>query len=208
MNETELSFKNDPKIKDDLIARMDKHIELDNLLQKATGEDGKGCTVWCALNNGSMHYGYNHSAFPSILGLPEWLALLQEVIFEGLSVEDSKQFSSEWVRAIPVGKDLEPVKWKFCAFVLKENIERVLLLDISEELKKEIIGAIKQCLVVHERSIETGIWDESAERSAVSAAWSAARSAEMSAVSAAWSAAMSAVSAAWSDASSAERTAA
>ena len=69
MNETELSFKNDPKIKDDLIARMDKHIELDNLLQKATGEDGKGCTVWCALNNGSMHYGYNPGAFPSRLGL-------------------------------------------------------------------------------------------------------------------------------------------
>ena len=121
MNETELSFKNDPKIKDDLIARMDKHIELDNLLQKATGEDGKGCTVWCALNNGSMHYGYNPGAFPSILGLPEWLALLQEVIFEGLSVEDSKQFSSEWVRAIPVGKDLEPVKWEFCFFFGAED---------------------------------------------------------------------------------------
>ena len=210
-----LSFKNDPTIKESLIQRMDKHIELDELVQKATGQDGKGCTVWCALNNGDLKAGYNHEAFESVLGLPEWLARLHDTIYEGLEVKDSKWFSKEWVRAVPVGVNLDIIKWKFCVFILKENIERVLLLDIDEKLKKQIVDAIKQCLDVQEKAIETGNWDGSAARSAVRSAWSAesaawsarsaarsagesARSAARSARSAAWSAARSARSAAWS----------
>lgn len=180
-----LSFKNDPAIKEALVARMDKHIELDELLQGATGDNHKGCTVWCALNNGDLKEGYNHAAFESILGLPEWLARLQDTIFEGLSAEDAKTFSSQWTKAIPVGKDLEPVKWKFCAFILKDNIERVLSLEISDELKKQIVDAINQCLKLHEDAITSGKWDESA---AWSAAGSAAESAAGSAELAAWSA--------------------
>src|SRR5689334_2362726 len=117
----ELSYKNDPQIKDDLIARMDKHIELDELLQKATGDNGKGCTVWCALNNGNIRHGYSHESFPSVLGLPEWLARLHDALFEGMNEEDAKEFSSQWPKAIPVGVNLEPVKWKFSAFLMKEN---------------------------------------------------------------------------------------
>lgn len=169
----ELTFKNDPLIKDSLVKRMDKHIELDELLQGATGNNGKGCTVWCALNNGELKRGYDHSAFPDVLGLPEWLARLQDTIFEGLDVEDSKWFSSEWVRAIPIGKNIEPVKWKFCAFILKENIEIVLSLDIKDDLKKQVVDAINMCLSVQISAIETGAVDE--------AAWSAAWSAESAA---------------------------
>jgi hypothetical protein len=197
-----LSYHNKPEIKEQLIARMDKHIELDQLLKGATGQDGKGCTVWCALNNGDLKEGYNHKAFETILGLPEWLARLQDVIFEGLNVDDAKWFSSQWPKSIPVGKNLDPVKWKFCAFVMKENIERVLLLDISDELKKQVVDAINGVLSLHNNAIETGVWDGSAARSA----WSAARSAESaawSAESAAWSAARSA----WSAARSAESAA-
>jgi hypothetical protein len=203
-----LTFKNDPTIKDALVSRMKKHIELDELVKGATGQDGKGCTVWCALNNGDMNHGYNHAAFESILGLPEWLARLQDTIFEGLSVEDAKWFSSQWVTAIPVGRDITRVKWKFCAFIMKENIERVLLLDISDDLKKQVVDAINGVLNIHTSAAETGIFSESAARSA----WSAARSAAESAWSAesaarsawsAWSAAESAESAAWSAARSA-----
>ena len=201
-----LSFKNDATIKEALIHRMDKHIELDELVQKATGEGGKGCTVWCALNNGEIKEGYNHAAFEKILGLPEWLAKLHDTIYEGLTVKDSKWFSKEWVRAIPVGKNLDIIKWKFCAFILKENIARVLVLNIKNDLKKQVVDAINGCLSLHESAIASGKWDKSAARSA---AWSAARSAAWSAaVSAVRSAAESAAeSAAWS-AESAVRSAA
>jgi hypothetical protein len=209
----ETTFKNDQKIKDALIKRMDHHIEMDELLQGSTGSGGKGCTVWCALNNGELKKGYDHSAFPDVLGLPEWLARLHDVIYEGLETEDSKWFSKEWVRAIPVGVNVEPVKWKFSVFLLKENIDRVLSLEINEELKTKIVDSIRQCLSVNESAILTGVWDESAAESARSAAESArsaawsARSAAESARSAAWSA-WSAKSAAWSAAKSAAWSAA
>ena len=185
-----LSFHNDEKIKSALVKRMNDHIKLDELVQGATGGGGKGCTVWCALNNGDMKHGYTHSAFPEVLGLPEWLARLQDTIFEGLSVEDAKAFSAQWVTAIPVGKNLDPVKWKFCAFVLQENIDRVLSLGIADELKKRVVDAISCCLKLHTDAIETGEWNESAARSA-------AESAARSAAESAWSAAESAESA-WS----------
>jgi hypothetical protein len=208
----ELSFKSDPLIKQQLIKRMDHHIAADNLLQKATGANGKGCTVWCALNNGELHKGYDHSAFPDILGLPEWLARLQDTIFEGLGVDDAKAFSSAWPKAIPVGKNLEPVKWRFCAFVMKENIERVLLLDIDDSLKKQVVDSINGVLSLHERAATTGIWDRSAAGSAAesarSAAWSAARSAAESARSAARSAAGSAAGSAAESAAESARAAA
>ena len=208
--ETELSFKNNQLIKNALITRMDHQIEMDELLQGAIGSNGKGCTVWCALNNGELKRGYDHSAFPDVLGLPEWLARLHDVIFEGLTPNDSKWFSKEWVRAIPVGKDLTPIKWKFTIFLLKENLERVLSLkNSSDELKNHVANAIRGSLAVNESALSTGVWDESAAESARSAAWLAAESAaesaaevaEGSACSAARSAARSAdwsVRLAWS----------
>jgi hypothetical protein len=117
-----LSYKNDKKIKASLIKRMETHIALDELVQGATGQNGKGCTVWCALNNGDISNGYTHSKFPDVLGLPEWLARLQDRIFEGLSVKEAKKFSIAWVKAIPVGRDLEKVKHRFALWVLRDGV--------------------------------------------------------------------------------------
>lgn len=156
----ELSFKNDPAIKEALVKRMDAHIAADELAQGEIGTRGKGCTVWCALNDEDMDYGYSHEAFPEVLGLPEWLARLQDTIFELLNKVDAKAFSAAWIKAIPVGKNLEPVRWKFCAFLMKKNIEQVLLLDISEDLKKQVVDAITGVLSVHNNAIVTGVWDK------------------------------------------------
>jgi hypothetical protein len=154
------------------------------------------------------------------LRLPEWLAQLEDYLFDGLSKEDAKTFPQQFLEAIPVGRNLEPVRWKFCAFILKENIERVLLLNINSELKTKVVDAIKQCLKIHEDAILSGIWSESAAQSARVTAWSAAKSAARSsaesAESAAWSAwsaagsgesAESAARCAWSAAESAAETA-
>src|SRR6266516_2957355 len=109
----------------------------------------------------------------------------------------------QFTESIPVGVSefsLERVKWQFCAYLLKENIERVLTLEIADELKKQVVSAVRRVLLVHETALQTERWDESAARSAESAA----RSARSAARSAAWSAesaarsAWSAESAAWS----------
>src|ERR1044072_3147081 len=228
------SYLDNPKLKEDFVAEVKKHQEADQIIQgtygKGSGKSWKGCAVGCSirsLNNlkGKKYSTGDHKVYETELGIPEWLARLEDTIFEGLPVEDAKQWPLRFSQAVPVGVDLEPVKWQFGAFVLNTNIERVLTLDIPEQLKKQVVDAIRGVLNVHESALRTGEWDESAARSAESAAesarpaawaarvaWSAAWSARSAAESArsarsAWSAAWSAESAArsaWSAAWSAE----
>jgi len=210
-----LTFHNDQKVKDKFLARMRAHAEADEIIQGEIWENGKGCFVGCTLHE------YDHEKFESREGpgLPEWLAHLADTIFEGLSVSDAKTFAADFYEQIPVGVELDIVKWKFCSFILKENIERVLSLSIDHKLRDQMIGAIRECLSVHEEAIKTGFFADLAAESARSAestsestsesTWSAADLAAESAWSAAWSTAWStAWSATWSAALSAAEFAA
>lgn len=199
-----LSFHNDIEVKEKYVNRVKAHAKADNLIQGTGWENGKGCAIGCTLES------FDHSAYPTELGLPEWLARLEDRLFEGMENKYAMKFPLDFLEAIPVGVSLEPVKWKFCSYLCSDNIARVENLDIDWNLKKQVLTAIKDVKLIHDNAIETGVWDASAADSAYSAADSAARSAADSAAaySAADSAASSAAySVAWS-ASSAARSAA
>jgi len=188
METTLVSFKNDPKLKEMLVDEIEVHRKADQIIQRTYGEgsngDWKGCAVGCSIHSlnkklGKTYATNDHSVYEKELGIPEWLARLEDTIFEGLPIEEAKKWPTKFTKAVPVGVNLEPVKWKFCAFILKEGIERVLKLDIKDDLKKKVVDSIQGVLKLHEDAILLGTWAESA---AWSAAWSAARSAR----SAAW----------------------
>jgi hypothetical protein len=191
-----ISFHGKQEVKDFYVKRMEQHAKADEIIKGQYWEDGKGCAVGCTIHSS------DHAVYQTELGLPEWLAILEDKLFEMQCNSDAKIFAVEFLQAIPVGVNLEPVKWQFCAFLLRENIDRVLNLDISSSLKEKVTTAIRQALACCEAAIARVEWNEAAEsaRSARSAAESA-ESAE-SARSAAWSA-WSAWSAAWSAAESA-----
>ncbi len=211
------SYKNDPQLKVLLLEETRAHREADQIVQGSYGDfiDGKwrGCAVGCAIHSlnerlGTDYETSDHSALEEAVGWPEWLSRLNDTIFEHLPKEQAMLWPEQFAEAIPVGvsdQAFERVKWQFCAFLLKENIERVLSLDIANELKKQVVDAIRQVLLVHESALEAGSWDGSAARAARSAAESA-RSAARSARSA-WSAARSAARSAWSAAESARSAA-
>lgn len=191
--------------KKDFIKEIKWHQEQDKIVQGTYGNEVDGtsfraCAVGCSIHSinrlkGTEYDTSTHKLYETELGIPEWLARLEDTIFEGLPAELAKQWPLRFSRAIKVGVDLEPVKWQFTAFVLSENIERVLSLDINDDLKKQVVDAIRGVLVVTEDAIQTGVWDDSAAKSARLArlaAWSAAESAGLAAWSAAWSAAESA----------------
>ena len=209
-----LSFHNDPAIKEKYCARVAAHIKADELIHGKYWEGGKGCAVGCTI------HGSSHKAYEDELGIPEWLAGLQDTLFEGMVNGDSKKFVADFLPAIPIGVNLDRVKYQFCAYLMRENIERVESLKIADDLKQKVLAAIRGVLSLHEEAAETGEWNESAAESAwfaaeyaesaARSAWSAARSAE-SAARSAWSAARSAESAArfaWSAAESAAWSAA
>jgi hypothetical protein len=180
------AYLGDTKLKEDFVCEIKKHQEADQILQgtygKGTGKNWKGCAVGCSVRslNRLHHKRYStsdHAVYETELGIPEWLARLEDTIFEGLPVAEAKKWPLRFSQAVPVGADLGPVKYKFCAFILSQNIDRVLALDIADSLKEQVVSAIRGVLTLHENAIKTGVWDESAAWSAWSAAESAARSA-------------------------------
>jgi len=193
-----LSYHGDPAVKAKYVARVQAHAAADEIIQGDGWVNGKGCAVGCTLHD------YNHERYPVELGMPVWLARLEDTIFEGLPNAVAKEFPAKFLEAVPVGVDLEPVKWRFALVLLQENTERVKGLDITDELKKQVLDAIEQVAEVNRKAIESGEWNESAARSARSAAESAARlAAEWLARSArsarsAWSARSAAEWSAWS----------
>lgn len=192
-----LAFHNDPAIKQKYLARVQAHAQADEIVQGKYWENGKGCAVGCTIHSD------RHADFAVELGLPEWLALLEDRLFENLSNDAARKFPVEFLESIPVGADLEPVKWKFFAYLIRENIERVTQLELDGALKTTVMSALRGALALHEIKISGGKvadleW---------SAAWSASRAAA-SASRAAASAAASAWSAAWSAESASQGTAA
>jgi hypothetical protein len=111
------SFHNDPKIKEKYLARVKRHREADNLIRGIGWFDGRGCAVGCTLES------YDHSRYEVELGIPEWLARAEDVLFEGIPKEDAMEWPERFLKAIPIGVDLEQVKAPFLIFMLESNLE-------------------------------------------------------------------------------------
>jgi hypothetical protein len=69
-----LSFHNDQAVKDKYVNRVIAHQKADNLIRGTGWNNGKGCAVGCTLES------YDHSQYPIELGIPEWLAKLEDTL--------------------------------------------------------------------------------------------------------------------------------
>lgn len=198
------AFHGDPAIKAQYLARVRAHRIADDLTQGTGWENGKGCAVGCTLE------AYDHSRYPVELGLPEWLAHLEDAIFEGLPHAQAMDWPEQFLEAIPVGADIGPVMHRAAI----RRMDR-LLAAISETAVIAAINGVRACHVATlrgegcdwEAAWSAAAWSaeavaeaadeaaEAAEAAAWSAAWSttaADEAAEAAARSAAWAAARSA----------------
>ena len=198
--------------KEDFVSEMKMHQAADNFL-KGTYDDGdQACSVGCALKSVAKLKGISlefneHKEFENHLGIPEWMARLNDAIFEGVSLERSKLWPVEFAEAINDGSDLDKVKTPFLIFILKNSLASIRNAKYDQDKFSDVKNAIDQTesaviemIRCHENGLDLTAAKsaaESAKSAAKSAAWSAAESAESAAWSAAWSA-ESARSAAWS----------
>jgi hypothetical protein len=209
------AYHGSQELKDFYVARVRWHRQMDQLVQRVTAEgeygesDFRGCLVGCTLGT------YDHSLYPSLLGMPEGLARYLDTLFEGLSKEDAMELPAQVYEAIPVGADLDPIWWQFNlriilrAFGEDRTIDAATREGCAPALEIVRRSAAGDAPTEEERSAAWSAAWSAAESAAWSAAWSAAESAAWSAdESAAWSAAWSAAeSAAWSAAESAAESA-
>lgn len=112
------AFLNDPAIKGKYLSRVKAHASADELVKGLYWENGKGCAVGCTVHSS------NHGAYETELGIPGWLARLEDVIFEGLPNKSAMKWPEKFLRAIPVGGDLNVVKSPFLIFVLESTLDK------------------------------------------------------------------------------------
>lgn len=171
-----LSFHNKQAVKDFYIARVKEHIALDEITKGVYFEDGepgerKMCGVGCTI------HGSDHKSYEVELGIPEWLARVEDCIFEGLPNERAKKWPQEFLEAIPIGKDLSQTEAPFVMFILESNLN-----NFDHEKYPDVKKAIDTCIELYKIGDlnESAAWS-AAESAAESAAWSAARYAAESA---------------------------
>ena len=107
--------------KDKLISILEAHAAADNIIQGSYWNkgNGKGCAVGCTLHDYGVDPG-DHSQYETLFGIPRVLARLEDTIFEGLSVETSKQWPLRFVNAVPVDTDISNCFPKFMMFILTD----------------------------------------------------------------------------------------
>ena len=173
------AFHGKQSIKDKYVSRVQEHIRLDNLVKGETGDNGKGCGIACTLD-----MVYDHSLYPIEMGIPEWMARLEDLLFEGMSLEKSKTFPELFLKAIAVGVDLEKVKNPFIIKVLERNLRSLDSCEFDKENNPEVVAAIDGSKKAVNMMIDTY---KMGDESAAGSAWSATRAAAGLAESAAWS---------------------
>ena len=114
-----LSFHNDPKIKDKYLDRVRKN----------------GGAVGCTLEH------KDSKRYPIELGLPVWLARLEEDIFNNLPVDKAKQWPLNFLKAIPIGVDVDAARH----LIDIRRMDRLII--IQEKLLSKNEGAVKSAIV-------------------------------------------------------------
>jgi len=176
------TFHGDKKIKAKYLKRLKAHAKADEIIQGTGWKNGKGCAVGCTLEN------YEHKQYEVELGIPEWLAYLEDKIFEGLQKEDAMKFPVQFLSAVPVGIGDDAMYKLRCDL----DYQRLSIL-LKEQTKLHpdddfgVNKALEEVMRLNQEYVDPEHED-----------WSTAMSAAMSANSSAWSAAMSANSSAWS----------
>ena len=183
-----LAFHNDPTIKDKYVARAEWHQAMDHLQQGVYYQNNNGqiraCAVGCTLEERYDELG--HRAYETDLGIPMILARLQDRIFEGLSVKDSKSFPADFLRAIPVGKDLSLVWKKFMVWLLNDPSDGVIQYAKNEKTRKaisDVADLLEKSLT--EKITSEQFWQVSGAADAAAAYAAAAAAADAAAADAA-----------------------
>jgi hypothetical protein len=117
MNETpRLTYLGSEDLKAQFLSQLAEHERLDQFEKGTYGHmDGtfRGCGIGCSLHSLNVLQGKtaereiertgDHARYETELGIPVWLAYLEDHLFEALSGEESRTWPRTFAEAIPVG---------------------------------------------------------------------------------------------------------
>ncbi|MDB4726119.1 hypothetical protein OAF54_01690 [bacterium] len=163
--------------KEQLVNNLKAHQKADEFIQGRYWRYGKGCAVGCSIID-FEGCPEEHSEFERLFGIPQPLARLEDGIFEGLSIEDSKWWPVAFAEAVPIDADLSMVLPKFMVWLLE---------GVKHYAKPDGVKAIDRVIELYKLKItgenpERELWIE-ARKAAADAASDAAAAAASDAAS-------------------------
>jgi hypothetical protein len=170
-----IAFHGKKEIKAKYLKRVRAHQKADEIVKGQYWTEGKGCAVGCTIHSSS------HNAYETELGIPEWLARVEDVIFEGLPNDRAQKWPSQFLNAIKVGADVNKVEAPFVIFILES-----LFSTFDTEKYLDVKKAIEGCIELYKEGdlAPSDRWNaarNAARNAAESAARNAARNAAESA---------------------------
>lgn len=202
-----VAYHGDLSIKRKYLARVRAHVKADELIKGRYWKDGKGCAIGCTI------HGSNHHDYEKELGIPEAIARLEDLLFEGLDNETAQAWPERFLKAIKPGADLSLVIPRFLYWLLVDpkagvirfagdyKDVRIAIKKVAELYKRVIKGKVvtnRDWSVAQEGAwaaadaavaraeMEAAEWERAAEAAEV-AAWAGAEAA-VAAERAAWAA--------------------
>ena len=110
-----VAYHNDPAVKERHVVRMRAHQKADELIHGTHWKDGKGSVVGCTVHSS------DYTAYETELGMPVWLAFLEDQIFDGMPKQAAQRFPLRLLEAMPVGfYDWDGLYHDFCAHALRD----------------------------------------------------------------------------------------
>jgi hypothetical protein len=147
------AFHNDPSVKEKYLVRVREHRAADEIVTGQYWRNGRGCAVGCTI------HGDDHKAYESELGIPEVLARLEDTMFEGMPIADSKLWPERFLSAIQVGADLSMVWPKFAVWLLGDEKDGVIRHAKTKKAKAAIQKVV--CLfesVIRDEVVTVETW--------------------------------------------------
>ncbi|XXX81272.1 hypothetical protein WMF30_21160 [Sorangium sp. So ce134] len=157
-------------MKEKHLARLEAHYALDHIVQgKAIWTGEVGTAVGCTIESD------DYALYPTTLGLPEWFAWAEDAVFEGLPSKECAIFAIHVLQAIPVGANIEPVRWKLA--IARHNAQMAMLQSNEAKYAAACRDAIQR-VVKHCEQMLSGYETEAAEKEAIADAERSAKAAE------------------------------
>ena len=112
-----LAYHNDPTTKQEVLEQLQGYYDAEEIVREKCRDDGKGFSM-----SSIFKLAENFNTF----GIPEILAHLENVIFEGLPNEEAKNWPIRFMSSINVGADLSTVWRDFAIWLLVDPIDGVI----------------------------------------------------------------------------------
>lgn len=138
------AFLDSKEVQEKYLNRIRKHAKADEFAKGIYWENGKGCAVGCTVHSS------DHSDYETELGIPKWVAKLEDRIFEGLPNARAKLWPVEFLESVNIGSDLNKIKIPMLIFIVEsarettKNERSLRAIDkVLVEFKKDIIDLPK-----------------------------------------------------------------